>query len=149
MEFHLVQSEAEETEFTGFLHRQIREFNNRTSPHHLEARKPGAVAPLRLMVKDAEGKYLGGLAGNTFWNWLEIDDFYLPQELRGEGLGTSLLQTAEAIAIQRGCTRCFLTTFEFQARRSYEKQGYLVVGKLDNYPPGSAYYWMRKDFVTG
>jgi GNAT superfamily N-acetyltransferase len=78
---------------------------------------------------------------------LDVDDFYIAEEYRGQGIGTSVLQKAKAIAIKRGCTRCVLSTFEFQARVFYEKQGYSVSGKLQDYPPGSAYYWMRKELL--
>lgn len=51
---------------------------------------------------------------------------------------------AETIAMQQGCHSSQLNTYEFQAKAFYEKHGYIVVGKLENYPPGSAYYWMSK-----
>jgi GNAT superfamily N-acetyltransferase len=138
-------SEIEDKEFAEFLHAQIRDFNNRMSSHHQEARQPGAVMPLNVILKDETGRMIGGLSGSTYWDWLEIDDFFLPEDLRGQGIGTSILQTAEAFALSRGVKRCFLSTFEFQARAFYEKHGYTVVGKLEDYPPGSAFYWMRKD----
>jgi GNAT superfamily N-acetyltransferase len=140
-----IVSEKEEKEFTEFLRQQLREFNNRISPHHRQSREPGAVVPLNLMLKDESGAIIGGLTGNTFWNWLEVDKFYIPEEWRGKGLGSALLKTAETIAIQRGCKYCFLSTFGFQARVFYEKQGFFVAGTLEDYPPGSAFYWMRKN----
>lgn len=72
---------------------------------------------------------------------------YIPETLRGEGVESALLKEVESIAVSRGCKRCLLTTFEFQERVFYEKQGYAVVGKLDDYPPGSVYYWMRKELI--
>jgi hypothetical protein len=38
-----------------------------------------------------------------------------------------------------------LTTYSFQARGFYEKEGYSVVGEMAGYPPGATYFWMRKD----
>ncbi len=141
-------SEKEEKEFENFLHEKIKEYNNMNSPHHREARKPGAAILLNIILKDNSGNFIGGLSASTYWQWLDVDDFYIPGEFRGQGIGASLLQMAETIAIERGCTRCVLSTFEFQARVFYEKQGYYVTGKLEDYPPGSAYYWMRKDLVS-
>ncbi len=138
-------SEREEKAFEEFLHDKIIEFNNHTSPFHREARKPGSFTPLNIILEDESGNYIGGLAASTYWDWLDIDDFYVPKDLRGQGIGASLLETAEKIAVERGCTRCFLTTFGFQARSFYEKHRYYIAGKLEDYPPGSAYYWMRKD----
>lgn len=67
--------------------------------------------------------------------------------MRGQGPGRRLLQAAEREAQARGCSRAKLTTYSFQARRFYEKEGYRVVGVLQDYPPGGAYYWMRKDIA--
>jgi GNAT superfamily N-acetyltransferase len=140
-------SEKEESEFEEFLHNKIKDYNNEHSPYHREARKPGSATPLHIILKDDSGVFIGGLSGSTYWGWLDIDDLYLPEELRGQGIGASLLQRAESIAVERGCTRCYMSTFEFQGRAFYEKQGYYVTGKLEDYPPGSAYYWMRKDLL--
>ncbi|MBI9045190.1 MAG: GNAT family N-acetyltransferase [Anaerolineaceae bacterium] len=139
-------SEIEEKEFAEFLKDQIKKFNNETSPYHLEARKPGAVKTLNLIMLNEKGEMIGGLAGSTYWDWLDVDDFFIPETLRGQGIGADLLKNAEGIAIERGCKRSYLSTFGFQARSFYEKQGYYVVGTLKDYPPGSAMYWMRKDF---
>ena len=147
MALEVTVSEVNEKEFAEFLHAQIREYNNRHSPHHKAARQPGAVRPLHVMLKDETGQVVGGLSARTYWDWLEIDDFFLPNDLRGQGTGTSLLQTAEAVALSRGAKHCFLSTFAFQARTFYERHGYAVVGKLEGYPPGATYYWMRKDLV--
>jgi GNAT superfamily N-acetyltransferase len=142
-----IVSEKEEKEFEKFLHNKIKDYNNEKSPYHIEARKPGSFTPLNIILKDNSGNFIGGLSASTYWEWLDIDDFYIPEEFRGKGIGASLIQTAETIAVKRGCTRCFLSTFEFQARGFYEKQGYYVAGKLEDYPPGSDYYWMRKDLL--
>ncbi len=143
----MVISDTGEAEFAAFLQACIREYNNHKSPRHLEARQPGAVKHLHLILKDETGKVIGGLSASTYWNWLEIHDFFIPEQLRGAGFGASLLHTAEAIAVERGAESSFLTTYEFQARTFYEKHGYFVVGKLEDYPPGSTYYWMRKNLV--
>lgn len=147
MEPETIVSENEEKEFAEFIRHQIRAFNNFSSPYHQELRKSGGIVPLNLILKDVAGNMLGGILASTYWNWVEIDYFYIPEELRGKGLGSSLLKTVETIALQRGCTSCFLSTFDFQARVFYEKQGFFVTGKLDDYPPGSTFYWMRKNLL--
>ena len=139
-------SETHDKGFAEFLQTQIREFNNAASPHHLAARQPGAVKPLNIIVKNEAGQVVGGLSGSVYWDWFEIDHFFIPATMRRQGLGTTILQMAEHAAIQCGARHSFLSTFAFQARAFYEKQGYIVVGQLDDYPLGSAYFWMRKDF---
>lgn len=145
-ELRLILSAEANPEIEEFLHQQIKEFNNEHSAHHLRARTAG-VEPLIVTVRNAAGEIIGGLAGSTYWQWLDIDNFWLHADLRGQGVGRQLLRMAEAEAKARGCVRVTLTTFGFQARGFYEKQGYHIVGALEDYPPGNAMYWMRKDFA--
>jgi ribosomal protein S18 acetylase RimI-like enzyme len=74
-----------------------------------------------------------------------VEDLWLCNSLRGQGIGRRLVSMAEAEARSRGCSRVWLRTFGFQARGFYEKLGYGVVGVLEDYPPGNELYWMRKD----
>ena len=131
-----------------FMHQQLREYNNAHSPYHRESRTPEtAPQPLEIYVRDASGALLGGLTGDTVWDWLYIARLWLADSLRGSGLGTRLMGLAEDEARRRDCTHAHLRTFSFQARGFYEKLGYRVIGALEGYPPGEAFYWMRKDFT--
>ena len=141
-------SEKKEITFREFLKNEIKEFNNQFSPYHRRAREPGSSTPLNLILQDDSGNVIGGLSASTYWGWLDVDDLFIPNALRGQGIGASLLQTAEAIAIRRGSIRSVVSTFEFQARLFYEQQGHRVVGELRDYPPDSAYYWMRKELPS-
>lgn len=122
---------------------QLRAFNRSRSAQHraLDAAGP---QPLELYVRDADGTLLGALIGSTYWGWLEIDKLWLDERLRGQGYGRRLMAQAEATAIRRGCQRAYVTTFSFQAPGFYERLGYVVVGRLDDYPPGAAFYGLRK-----
>ena len=137
--------ESEDRAFETFLNNKIKSFNNNISTFHREARKAGTIKSLYLILKDEAGDWVGGLAGKLYWNWLEIEDFFIPAEARGKGIGAKLLSQTETIALEHGYVHVQLTTYDFQARTFYEKQGYRVVGELEDYPPGSSYYWMRKD----
>lgn len=130
----------------SYIHEQIKAFNNEMSAHHRSVRKSG-TKPLDIFIRDEEGHLCGGLVGTTYWGWLEVEDLWLGSSLRGRGIGRRLVLMAEAEAVTRGCSRAWLRTFDFQARGFYEKLGYRVVGALEEYPPGSALYWMRKDLV--
>jgi N-acylglucosamine-6-phosphate 2-epimerase len=127
-----------------FMHRQLRTFNDRTSEHHQAIRGAGPT-PLDILIRDASGEILGGLIASTFWGRLELDVLWVEEGLRRQGYGCTLLRMAEAEARARGCSRVMLTTYSFQARGFYEKEGYCVVGEMADYPPGATYYWMRKD----
>jgi len=145
-DYTITLTDVPDDEDKSFLSEQIRSFNNVVSPHHLAIRAAG-VQTLNVLMRDAQGAIAAGLAGSTYWGWLEVDKLWIGAPLRGQGYGRRLLLAAETEARQRSCTRVFLRTFSFQARGFYEKQGYRVVGQLDDYPPGEAFYWLRKDFV--
>jgi GNAT superfamily N-acetyltransferase len=128
----------------SYIHEQIKAFNDEISLHHRAARQ-GGVQVLDIFVRDEEDRLCGGLMGVTYWGWLEVEDLWLCNSLRGQGIGRRLVSMAEAEARSRGCSRVWLRTFGFQARGFYEKLGYGVVGVLEDYPPGNELYWMRKD----
>ena len=100
--------------------------------------------PLVLTVGDGDGHVVGGLWGRTAFGWLFVELIFVPQELRGQGIGAELMARAEGEAIARGCRSAWLDTFEFQARGFYERLGYRCFGKLNDYPPGFVRYFMKK-----
>ena len=44
----------------------------------------------------------------------------------------------------RGCTTAMVDTFDFQAPRFYEAEGYTIWGVLEGYPPGHQRFYLRK-----
>jgi GNAT superfamily N-acetyltransferase len=140
-----VLTERLSPEDRAHVHGQIKAFNDRVSRHH-RAIRPVGPRPLDILARDDEGEIMGGLIASTYWGWLEIDDLWVTEGLRGQGLGRRLLRMAEKEARARGCSRAKLRTFSFQAHGFYEKEGYRVIGELADYPPGETLYWMRKDW---
>lgn len=105
---------------------------------------PPEARPLAVFARDAAGRVVGGLIGESKWRWLYVAKLWLPRELRGQGLGSRLLAAAEAEAWRRDCLGVFLDTFEYQALPFYERHGYELFGTLDGYPPGWRQYHVRK-----
>ena len=101
---------------------------------------------LVLLLKDDEGRAIGGLWGKTVYDWMYVELLAVPDVLRGKGAGAALLKKAEEMAIYRGCVGAWLDTFAFQARGFYEKLGYTVFGELNDHPKGSARYFLMKRF---
>lgn len=134
--------------FSAFLNTKIKEFNYEHSIHHRNARRKESIQPINIIVNDDKGRWIGGITAETYWHWLEINDFWFDEKFRGKGLGTLLLSKVEKIALGKGATRVMLTTFEFQARSFYELHGYKVVGEVKDYPPGSSYYTMVKSLES-
>lgn len=93
--------------------------------------RPYDRRPLHVFLRDADGRTIGGLTGETNWDWLYVDCFWLPDDLRGEGWGAKLLDAAENAARARGCRHVRLFSYSFQAPAFYEKRGYKAFGVLE------------------
>ena len=98
-----------------------------------------------IVLRNAEGDVLGGITGNTLWDWLQIGVLWLTEELRGQGLGHQLLERAEALGRQRGCKFARLSTWEFEARAFYEAHGYRVFSQQDDFPKGHTQFYLSKE----
>ena len=99
---------------------------------------------LIIALEDSEARVAGGLWGKTAYDWLFVELLFVPESLRGRGLGSELMKRAETEAVSRGCHGAWLDTFEFQAREFYERVGYTCFAQLPDYPVGSARYFMKK-----
>jgi ribosomal protein S18 acetylase RimI-like enzyme len=104
---------------------------------------PRDYVPLGIALR-ADGRLVGGVYGATMWRWLMIEGLWVSEEFRGQGFGERLMAAAEAAAIARRCRAASLGTFDFQARRFYEKLGYKVFGELEEFPTGHRHYEMWK-----
>ncbi len=68
--------------------------------------------------------------------------------MRGRGIGTRLLQAAEAEAILRGCRQMVLSTYSFQAPAFYESLGFKRLATIPNYPKGHESYLYIKELLV-
>ncbi len=90
-------------------------------------------------------KLVGGLISYIDWGqWLYIDTIWVDADYRKQGIGQYLVTSAEQKAKNKGIKRVKLYTFDFQALPFYEKLGYTVYGKLDDYPEGHTVYYLKK-----
>jgi GNAT superfamily N-acetyltransferase len=104
--------------------------------------------PLFLTLLSDDGTFAGGLNGYVSYGWLFIETLWVADNARLQGHGTSLMLAAEEEARKHGCERAWVDTFSFQARRFYEKLGYVVFGELEDYPPGHSRYFLRKGLTV-
>lgn len=96
------------------------------------------------VIDPGSGRVVGGLSGRTSLGLLFIDLFFLPEALRGNRLGTEIIEAAEAEAKKRGCSTAVLYTITFQAPGFYERRGYRVLGRIECPPPGHTRICMTK-----
>jgi GNAT superfamily N-acetyltransferase len=99
---------------------------------------------LDILVRDKRGEIIGGLLGRSSLGMFFLDLFYLPEALRGGGLGSRLITQAEDEARRRGCTAAFVYTVTFQAPGFYEKHGYRRFGEIACPPDGATRIFLTK-----
>ena len=108
----------------------------------------GPVRPRLLVIPlhDDMGSVAGGFWGCTVCQWLHVQMLFVPEALRGHGLGASLMVAAETEARGRGCLGAHVDALSFQAAPFYRKLGYTVFGVLDDFPPGHRRLFFSKRF---
>lgn len=110
--------------------------------------RPSDNTSLDILVRDDNsGEILGGLLGHTSYRLFFLDLFYLPEELRGAGLGSRIIGLAEDEARRRGCTAAFVYTVTFQAPEFYERHGYRRFGEIACPPDGATRIFLSKTLV--
>jgi GNAT superfamily N-acetyltransferase len=117
----------------------------------LDATSRPLVGPARprllvIPIRDDVGAVVGGLWGCTVFGWLHVQMLFVPEQLRGLGIGSALMAAAEAAARERGCHGAYVDTFSFQAAPFYRKLGFAPFGVLDDFPPGHRRLFFCKRF---
>ena len=100
-----------------------------------------------VFARDHEGDVVGGIRATAFWNYCIIELMWLSEHVRGQGLGTRLMQRAEEHARAHGFGYVRTETLDVQARPFYESLGYAVFGELVDYPVGHTTYCMVKQLT--
>jgi GNAT superfamily N-acetyltransferase len=101
-------------------------------------------APANFFIRDADGAIRGGILAYVWGRWLHVDTLWLADDLRGQGWGTKLLESAHDLGREKGATAAFLDTFDWQARPFYERLGYTLVAEVHGIPEGHSRYYMAK-----
>jgi GNAT superfamily N-acetyltransferase len=124
-----------------FVIGQLMDFNDAHSPTAFGRRE------LRLFVRDDAGDIQAGLFGTVTMHCLVIQILWIAENVRGQGLGTELVETAERIAKEEGAKQSLVETTTFQAPEFYHKLGYRVICEIEDCPIDSQSLLMRKWFV--
>ena len=103
------------------------------------------LRPLAVILRDPDShETLGGAIGRTSLGLLFLDLFFVPQKLRGSGLGTEILRKFEDEGRRRGCRNAMLYTISFQAPEFYARNGWTKFGEVARDPPGTSRIFMTK-----
>ena len=124
---------------------KAQEIGNLIRSYNRSIRETAESEPLNLYIEDEQGQLLAGLVAETFGNWLEIEYLFVKEHLRGQGIGSQLLQQAESEAKKRNCRFAFVNTYQFQAPAFYQKHDYQEVFTLKDYPCTGQRHYYQKD----
>ena len=124
---------------------KAQEIGNLIRSYNRSKREAAESESLNLYVEDDSGQLMAGLVAEIFGNWLEIEYLFVKEDLRGQGIGSQLLQQAESEAKKRNCRFAFVNTYQFQAPAFYQKYGYKKVFTMKDYPyTGQRHYYQKE-----
>ncbi|WP_409253935.1 GNAT family N-acetyltransferase [Bacillus sp. SCS-153A] len=115
--------------------------------HNMSSISEKVKTPLRnesFIVKNDEGEIVGGITATLFWGHCHIDFLWVDNDFREQGFGKKLLNKMEKLAREAGCYLIILDTFSFQAPEFYKKQGYTVIGTVEDFPKGNKQFYLEK-----
>ncbi len=76
---------------------------------------------------------------------IRIEGLVVDKSTRGTGIGRILVDEFEKYGIKENCQICFVDTTSSSAPKFYEKQGYSLIGVINDYPmPSEIYYLYMK-----
>lgn len=103
---------------------------------------------IALLIRDEDTDQVsGGLHAKLLYRWMFIELLAVPEQARGQGLGSKLMAMAEDVAREKGCVGIWLDTFDFQAPEFYRSLGYTEFGQIEDYPPGHRRFFFQKRLV--
>jgi len=126
----------------------LREHNLAANAEFMTARErpEHAAWPLYAVAIDAaSGRVIGGLVAETQFAWLKIAIMTIDPSFRRQGVGQALLDAAEREAVMRDCRYAYVDTMDYQAPAFYERAGYGMAGRLEDWDShGHAKLFMTK-----
>ncbi|MFX1607144.1 MAG: GNAT family N-acetyltransferase [Promethearchaeota archaeon] len=98
------------------------------------------------VLKNEDGKVIGGISGYTTLGILNIAELWVDDRYRGLGYGKDLLIHAETLAQKRRCIAGQIACFSFQNVEFLKSHGYEILGFSDAYPNDVNEYYLTKKF---
>ena len=86
-----------------------------------------------LKIENENGRIIGGCIAEAYeyrWARMFLEDLWVDENYRHQGLGSMIIREVERIAREKGCRVVTLGTASYMARPFYEKHGYTVFTTL-------------------
>lgn len=98
----------------------------------------------KIVVHSGNGEIIGGAFGHSKWGLLNLEIFWVKEEIRGKGVGTKVIEELKSVAKKLNCNGIELYTMSFQAEKFYLSLGFETVGKIDDCWSGHNKIFMYK-----
>jgi GNAT superfamily N-acetyltransferase len=113
--------------------------------HSAEESAPPYIKDRLNWLVGAEGNsFTAILTADVYWDWMHIDELWVEESHRGQGIGKTLMQKAEEYAIAKTLSGLWLWTQSWQAPKFYEKLGYAEFTRFEDLPKGHTRIGYRK-----
>jgi GNAT superfamily N-acetyltransferase len=93
------------------------------------------------------GAVVGGALARWWGRCCELQQVWVDEHHRLQGIGRQLVRMVEVEARRRGCSLLYLDTFSFQAPGFYLKLGYEVACEFKGFPNDVSKFILRKSLV--
>lgn len=105
----------------------------------------GPTESFAFFIRDDHNQIMGGANGYTFYGCVYVDQLWVDEALRGQGYGAKLMQAAEDLGRERGCTFAAVNTMDWEGLAFYQKLGYHVEFERHGFVKESIFYFLRKN----
>jgi GNAT superfamily N-acetyltransferase len=139
MEYKIEELTKEEAAYIG-------EKINEIVPRETDADEEEFV----LKIENEDGEIIGGCIAEAYeyhWSRVLLEELWVEERYRHQGIGSMILREVERIAREKGCRVVTLGTASYMARPFYEKHGYTVFTTLKE-PNGYISYSLVKYLDT-
>lgn len=79
--------------------------------------------------------------------WLDVDILFINENFRKNRIGSKLVSAAVEYCQKEKLIGMHLYTLDFQAKGFYEKQGFKLIAKIEDWPKGITRYEFIKYIV--
>ena len=138
MKYEMKPLTDEEAEAIG---KKISEYADSMAPNEPHTEEEQLV----FKIENEEGRMIAGCVLNIhLWGRAVLAQLWADEQYRGQGLGSTLIHTAQKAAREKGCYYLCLGTLDFMARPLYEKHGFKVFTENIDLPKGHTGWSMSK-----
>jgi GNAT superfamily N-acetyltransferase len=104
------------------------------SAYNLAASGVDERSEFTVKVEDDADELVAGLSGWIGGTCAGIALVWVREDRRTQGAGAQLLDAAEQVARERGCSQIVVSSFTFQAPGFYERHGFVETGRTQGLP---------------